>query len=161
MGLGKAFVRNQGESDRRWFLGGGLHEWMATADDTNGSMFVFEDLLDGGKLTPLHLHPNADEAGYLLEGEIEIYQDGELRRVRAGGFYFTPRGMPHAFRGIAARTRLLSIQTPGAGDQFYLGASRLVGADVTDGEVDFEAVGKAAEATGATVLLGPPPFEAD
>ncbi|HET7488319.1 MAG TPA: cupin domain-containing protein [Acidimicrobiales bacterium] len=155
----KGIVRNRGEGERRWFFGGGLHEWKATAVETGGSLFVFEDAIDAGKVTPLHLHPEADEAGYILEGEVELHLDGEVFRVGEGGFYFTPRGTPHAFRGIAPHTRLFALQTPGAGDEFYLRASEVVPAGVADGAVDFAAVGSAAKATGTTVLLGPPPFE--
>jgi quercetin dioxygenase-like cupin family protein len=155
----QGFVRNRGEGERRWFAGGGVHEWMATAAETRGSLFAFEDELDAGKVTPLHAHPRADEFGYVLEGEIELYLAGTVHRVRAGGFYFTPRGTPHAFRGIAPRTRLLAAQTPGDGDSFYLQASEPIGTDASSGEVDFATVGRIAEATGTTLLLGPPPFE--
>jgi quercetin dioxygenase-like cupin family protein len=156
--MGKGIVRNAGQGERRWFFGGGLLEWKVTAAETGGSLFVFEDVIDGDKLTPLHYHPDADEAGYVLEGHIEIYTDGELHQVETGGFFFTPRGTPHAFRGIAPRTRLLALQTPGTNDQFYLQASERVPDDVSHGEVDFAAVGRAAQSTGTTVLVGPPPF---
>lgn len=150
-------VRNRGEGDRRWFLGGGLHQWKATAAETGGSLFAFEDEIDAGKVTPLHMHPDADEAGFVLEGEIELVVDGETHRVTEGGFYFTPRGTPHSFRGVSHRSRLLSLQTPGTGDQFYLQASEPAPEDAPSGTVDFEAIGRAARSTGATVILGPPP----
>jgi quercetin dioxygenase-like cupin family protein len=152
-------VRNAGEGERRWFYGGGVQQWKATAAETGGSLFVLEDVIDADKLTPLHLHPDADEAGYILDGHIEIYTDGRRRHVETGGFFFTPRGTPHAFRGIAPHTRMLVLQTPGSNDAFYLQASEEIPADVSGGAVDFAAVGRAAESTGTTVLLGPPPFE--
>src|SRR5437016_3570321 len=94
----QAFARQPGEGERRAFFGGGEHIWKATAADTGGSLFAFEDVLEEGKLTPLHAHPDADEVAYVLEGEIEIYHDGTTQRVGAGGFTFVPRGTPHAFR---------------------------------------------------------------
>jgi hypothetical protein len=30
-------VRESGESEQRWFCGGGLHTWVATAEETGGS----------------------------------------------------------------------------------------------------------------------------
>lgn len=154
----RGFVRNVGEGDRRWFLGGGVHDWKATSMETGGSLFVFEDTIDSGKVTPLHMHPDADEAGYILEGEIELLSDGEISNIRAGGFFFTPRGIQHAFRGIAPHTRLLSIQTPGQGDAFYLRAAEPLSAGQSTGEVNFDEVKRVAMETKTTVILGPPPF---
>ncbi len=154
----KAFVCNPGEGERMWFLGGGLHEWKATADQTGGSLFALDDEIDAEKVTPLHTHPKADEAVLVVEGEIEVHQAGEVSRVTAGGFLFTPRGVPHAFRGIAPHSRLFCVQTPGAGDVFYRQASEPLADGESTGRVDFDVVGQAAKATRATVILGPPPF---
>jgi quercetin dioxygenase-like cupin family protein len=157
--MGKGIVLNRGEGGHRWFFGGGVHEWKATAAETGGSLFAFEDVIDGEKLTPLHHHPEADEVGLVLEGEVELYLDGEVHRVESGGFYFIPRGTPHGFRGVAPQTRLFALQTPGGGDAFYLQASEETAADAPDGRLDFEALGAAATATGSTVIMGPPPFD--
>jgi hypothetical protein len=99
-------VRVAGEGDKRSFLGGGLHTWKLMAEDTDGAFFLFEDLLSNGKTTPLHLHPEADETVYVLEGEIVVSIDGEPRLVPA----FTPR-VPHVHRQCR-RAQLLSMQTP-------------------------------------------------
>lgn len=153
----QGFVRQPGEGSRRRFAGGGVHEWKATASDTGGSLLAFEDKMDSTKMTPLHAHPWADEFGYVVEGEIELYFAGASHRVRAGGFFFTPRGTSHAFRGVADQTRLLLGQTPGDGDRFFLGASVPIEVD-SFGVVDLGAVSRVAEETGTTVVLGPPPF---
>ena len=101
----KPFICQPGEGERRAFYGGGEHVWKAKAADTGGSLFVFEDVLELGKLTPLHAHPDADEVTYVLEGEVEVHHDGASVRVSAGGFTFVPRGTPHAFRVTATPTR--------------------------------------------------------
>ncbi|MCU1448295.1 MAG: hypothetical protein JWP02_465, partial [Acidimicrobiales bacterium] len=49
-----SLVRAAGEGEQRWFFGGGIHTWKATADETGGAFLLFEDLLDAGKVTPLH-----------------------------------------------------------------------------------------------------------
>jgi hypothetical protein len=48
----KSLVRAAEDGERRWFLGGGLHIWKATADDTGGAFLLFEDRMDRGKVTP-------------------------------------------------------------------------------------------------------------
>jgi len=63
-------VRADGEGEKRWFYGGGLHTWKATAEETNGAFLLFEDHMEEGKMTPFHTHPDADEVFYVLEGEL-------------------------------------------------------------------------------------------
>src|SRR4051812_33390086 len=104
--MAEPIVRNVGEGERMWFLGGGIHTWKACSKETDNSMIVFEDELEGGKVTPLHLHADVDEAMYVIEGEILLSADGNERTVRAGGFTFAPRGCPHAFVVTSDRARV-------------------------------------------------------
>jgi quercetin dioxygenase-like cupin family protein len=159
MTMAQAIVRNAGEGEQRWFLGGGLHTWKANAEETGNSMLVFEDEMERGKMTPLHLHADVDEAMYVIEGEIVLKgDDGKEQTIGAGGFAFAPRGCAHAFAVTSERARVLAIQTPGSGQAFYRGASQPVNAAGT-GPVDFERLQEVAVETGATTILGPPPFE--
>ena len=117
-------VRNAGEGDKQSFVGGGLHIWKLLAEDTDGAFFLFEDTMVKDKTTPLHLHPEAHEMTYVLDGEIEVQVDGQRSRVRSGGMSFVPKGVAHAFIVVSAEARLLTIQSPGAvGQAFYRGAS--------------------------------------
>jgi quercetin dioxygenase-like cupin family protein len=151
----KNIVRDKEDGEDRWFFGGGVHTWKVRAEETNGSISIFEDVVERGKTTPLHAHPEHDEIVYVLEGEILIHTDGAPRTVRAGGLVVTLRGIPHAFLGVSERARLLVISTPGTkAEAFYRGAS-IAG---TVGEVDFQKIGAMAKETGATAILGPPPF---
>ncbi|KQY51600.1 MULTISPECIES: quercetin 2,3-dioxygenase [unclassified Nocardioides] len=151
-------VRAPGTGERRWFCGGGMHTWLATSAETDGSFLLFEDSLDLGKVTPLHRHPDADETFYVLDGEISVHIDGELHPLGAGGIAVVPRGVPHAFMVTSPRARMLCLQTPGSGEAFYRLASDPVveGADPTG--LDMARVGAAAAQTHAIEILGPPPF---
>lgn len=147
-----------GDGDRRSFLGGGLHTWKVMSEDTNGAFFLFEDLMSKGKTTPLHLHPEADETVYVLEGEILVNVDDVESRVDAGGITFTPRGVPHAFIVLSDTARLLTLQTPGVGQAFYRGASE-PHADVRSDTVDIARIQASAQQHPEAIrLLGPPPF---
>ena len=117
-------IRDADEGERRWFYGGGMHVWKATAEETNGSLFILEDQLSAGKVTPLHQHPDQDEVVYVIEGEILHTSRGVERRVAQGGTIVTPRGTPHAFMVVSESARLLVLQTPGSGQAFYRNASR-------------------------------------
>ena len=152
-------VRNAGEGDRRAFFGGGLHIWKLLAEQTDGAFFLFEDTMVRDKTTPLHLHPEAHEMTYVIEGEIEVQADGNRSRVRSGGLSFVPKGVPHAFIVVSAEARLITIQSPGAvGQAFYRGASETTVEDNAD-NVDFGRLqATAAENPRGITILGPPPF---
>ena len=151
----KTVIRNRDEGEQRWFFGGGVHTWKVFAEETEGAMTVFEDNMVRGKTTPLHCHPESDEIIIVLEGEILAYANGEPQTVRGGEALVNPRGVPPAIVVTSARARLIAISTPGVKTEaFYRGAS----IDATDGPVDFTKIAEAAKATGATVILGPPPF---
>ena len=153
-----ATVRDRGEGERRWFYGGGIHTWKATAGETGGAFLIFEDHLESGKATPLHLHPDADETFYMLEGEIRLRIESEDRRLRTGGIAVIPRGIPHAFLVTSPQARMLCLLTPGSGESFYRNASEPTTQDDPSGPVDFERVRESATQTRAIEILGPPPF---
>ena len=159
----RSVVRATEEGERRWFLGGGLHIWKATAEDTGGAFLLFEDRMDHGKVTPLHLHPDSDETMIVLEGEILMHLDGEDHTVGAGGIASAPRGVPHAFKvsGVDG-ARLLCLHTPGCCQAFYWDASEAVpsgeGQDLGAGPVDMSRVQASARKNGGIEILGPPPF---
>lgn len=150
-------VRNIDAAERRWFYGGGVHIWLATAADTGGAFLLCEQQMEQGKATPLHTHP-ADESLYVLEGEMLVHLDGEEFAVTAGGLATAPRGVPHAFKVLSPTLRVLCLHTPGTCDAFYLGASEEIGLDVSTGPVDFDRVIASARDNGGFELVGPPPF---
>lgn len=157
MGAGTPIVRAKDEGDRRWFLGGGTHTWKLRAAETGGALYAFEDALTRGKMTPFHSHPDTDEIVFVLEGEILVNIDGDEHVVGTGGMTYTPRGVPHAFMVRSTTARLLALQTPGTSESFYWDASEPATSD-GPGPTDFERVGQIAQGTGATRMLGPPPF---
>ena len=151
-----ATIRAAGEGEQRWFCGGGIFTWKATAEETAGAMLMFEDQLEGGKVTPLHRHPEADETFYMLDGEIRLVIDGTESLLGAGGIAVIPRLVPHAYQVTTPRARMLCVQTPGSGEAFFRHASDPLAE--SDRLVDFARVGAAAQETGAIEILGPPPF---
>jgi quercetin dioxygenase-like cupin family protein len=154
-----AVVRQAGEGEMRWFFGGGLHTWKATAEETDGAFLLFEDHMAEGKMTPYHTHPQADEAFYVLDGEIIVHVEGAEHRIGPGGFATALRGVPHAFMATS-EARMLCIQTPGSGQAFFRHASEPAAEHSIQGPVDFGRVEASAKAHGGVELLGPPPFAA-
>ena len=152
-------VRNAGEGDKRAFYGGGLHIWKLLAEDTDGAFFLFEDTMVKDKTTPLHLHPEAHEITYVIDGEIEVQADGNRSRVRSGGMSFVPKGVAHAFIVVSADARLITIQSPGSvGQGFYRGASEPAVDDNADNLDVARLQATASENPRGITILGPPPF---
>lgn len=152
-------VRNADDAEKRAFFGGGLHEWKLLAEETGDAFYVFEDTMAKGKMTPLHLHPEAHELTYVVDGEIEVQVDGQRDRVRSGGLSFVPKGVAHAFVVLSAEARLIALQTPGSvGQAFYRGASEPATSDQSD-TLDLARLQVTAVANPRGItLLGPPPF---
>jgi mannose-6-phosphate isomerase-like protein (cupin superfamily) len=158
-------VRSSEEGDRRWFYGGGVHIWKATAEETDGAFLLFEDRMGPGKVTPLHIHPDSDETMIVLDGEILMHLDGTDHVVGAGGVASAPRGMPHAFKVTGDGARVLCLHTPGCCQAFYWDASEPLeggdggGGSGEPGSVDMGRVQASAQKNGGIVILGPPPFD--
>jgi quercetin dioxygenase-like cupin family protein len=157
----KTVVRQNGEGERLWFAGGGVFTMKASAAETDDAFVLFEDVVQQGKTTPLHLHPNEDETIYVLEGEILVHFDGEEHRVGEGGVFVAPRGLPHAFLVTSETARLLCLQTPGTGEGFYRSVSEPAGPDSESRPPDFDRLREGAERSETIELLGPPPFSQD
>jgi quercetin dioxygenase-like cupin family protein len=153
-------IRAKEEGERLWFYGGGDFRVKATAEETGGSLFIFEDYMTQGKMTPLHLHPDEEEAIYLIEGELLVQVDGANHRVTSGGLCVVPRGVPHAFLVISDTARALVATSPGKTEAFFRGASEPVAAlNGAAGTVDFAKLQQSAAHNGGIEILGPPPFD--
>lgn len=153
-------IRAEGEGEHLWFYGGGVFTIKATAAETGGSFFMFEDTMAQGKTTPLHLHPKEEEAIYVIEGELLVHVDGENHRLSGGGVCVAPRGVPHAFLVTSKSARVLAMLVPGRAEAFYRGASEPASAGIdASGPVDFDRLRLSAERNGGIEILGPPPFD--
>jgi quercetin dioxygenase-like cupin family protein len=153
-----ATVREAGQGEQRWFCGGGKHTWLATSEETGGAFLMFEFVGEQNKVTPVHFHPGVDETFYMLDGEIELDLGGERRSLSTGGVVVMPRGVPHAFKVVSPQARMLTLLTPGLGEDFFRLASEPAPEGSSPIPVDFARIGAVAAQTGAIEILGPPPF---
>ncbi len=154
-------IRQQSEGEQMWFAGGGVFTWKATAAETGGAFLLIEDRMERNKMTPMHVHPEQDEAIYVLEGELLVDVDGEQHAVRRGGLFYAPRGVPHAFMVTSETARVLGFMVDGAGEEFYRRAGRPI-TTAADAEqpADFALLRQVAESSPSIEIVGPPPFTA-
>lgn len=151
-------IRQAGEGERMWFAGGGVFTWKATSGETGGAFLLLEDHMARGKATPLHLHPDQDEAIYVLDGEIVAHVEGEEHRVGPGGLFYAPRGVAHAFMVASETAHVLALMTPGTGEAFYREAGEPADDETDASRADFARLRDVAERSESIELLGPPPF---
>jgi quercetin dioxygenase-like cupin family protein len=107
-----------GQGKSFWLLTD-LHTFKAVGTDTNGALAVAE-LTAGPELgPPPHIHRNADESFYILEGTFEFSLAGRAFSAGAGSFVYLPKGVVHTHRaGGGAPARALVIQSPAGVEQF-------------------------------------------
>lgn len=156
-----AIIRKAGEGDAVWF-NSDLFTFKATSDETDQAFTLFEELSQQGKVTPLHLHPAADESFCLLEGEVAVHVDGTDYQLSPGDVASVPRGVPHAVMVTSTTARMLTLITPGYKElELFF---REVGEPATShvlppsAPLPLERIRAAAARHGSVVILGPPPF---
>jgi len=86
----------------------------ATSEDTAGVVSVLEADEPAGFGPPLHVHEDAAEAFYVLEGEYLMQLEDEEIVCPAGSFVFIPQGVRHVFRVGGVRSRKLNFYFPAA-----------------------------------------------
>jgi len=107
-----------GQGKSFWLLTD-LHTFKAVGADTNGALAIAE-LNAGPELgPPPHIHRNADESFYILEGIFEFSLAGKSFTAGAGSFVHLPKGVVHTHRaGGGAPAKALVIQSPAGVEQF-------------------------------------------
>jgi mannose-6-phosphate isomerase-like protein (cupin superfamily) len=123
----------------------------ADARDTAGLVSVLEATEPPGFGPPIHVHHDAAEAFYVLDGEYVMHLDGEEIRCPAGSFIFIPVGVPHGFRVGDVASRKLNFYFPASMTGYFEDLATALGrAEVTDEELTEIAQAHAME------IVGPP-----
>jgi mannose-6-phosphate isomerase-like protein (cupin superfamily) len=134
--VGEAFVLAPGEG-RSIDLGAFGMTVKASADETNRVFSLLEADEPPGFGPPLHIHHDAAEAFYVLEGEYIMFLDEREVPCPAGSFIFIPAGMRHGFRVGASRSRKLNFYFPAVMVGYFDDLSdALQRADVDDDVLD-------------------------
>jgi mannose-6-phosphate isomerase-like protein (cupin superfamily) len=108
-----AFVHLPGEG-REIDLGSWGMTVKASGEDTGAIFSLLEAAEPPGFGPPLHVHHDAAEAFYVLEGEYVMFIDDREVTCPAGSFLFIPAGMRHGFRVGSTPSRKLNFYFPAA-----------------------------------------------
>jgi mannose-6-phosphate isomerase-like protein (cupin superfamily) len=99
-----------------------------TGTDTAGHLAILEVAHPQGVPgPPLHIHPNTEEAFYVLAGQLRVRAGEHEHTLSAGGFILVPQGLPHTFTTAGTEpARFLTVHSPAGFEQFSI--------DVADAE---------------------------
>ena len=116
----RSYVMLPGEGDQMHALGLSAIEKIRSAD-TAGVCYAFEVISPAGFGIPPHVHSHEDEVLYVIEGELEVFIEGETLRAGAGSVLNFTRGMAHGFQGVGTPiSRALHVVTPGASFEQFM-----------------------------------------
>ena len=107
------------------WLSGDIYTIKLSAEESGGSLSVIEGSVPPGAGPPVHMHADADEAFYLLGGELMIFAGESEYSARAGDLVFIPRGTYHRFHNTGLHpARQLLLYTPAGAEDFFREAGR-------------------------------------
>ncbi|GAA2304448.1 cupin domain-containing protein [Nonomuraea roseoviolacea subsp. roseoviolacea] len=107
----------------------------ARTEDTEGRLSLLETTL--ARDIPRHVHHEADECVYVLDGVLEVEFDDRVERLGKGGFVLLPHGVPHALRkGSSPPPRVIQISSPGGWECYVEDLVEAGPAVTTDGAFD-------------------------
>lgn len=86
----------------------------ATGDDTGAAFSLLEATEPAGFGPPMHIHHDAAEAFYVLDGEYIVFLEEHEYACPAGSFIYIPAGLRHGFRVGNVPSRKLNLYSPAA-----------------------------------------------
>jgi len=89
-------------------------------DETAGALTVVEVDFGPGAGPPPHVHANEHESFYVLDGQVDVLDEGRRFTTGPGSFVFMPQGSHHAFKNTGSTmAKILLLFTP-AGFEGYM-----------------------------------------
>ncbi|MGZ3303396.1 MAG: cupin domain-containing protein [Isosphaeraceae bacterium] len=103
-----------------WVLGQRI-DFLANAETTGGNYSLFHLFIPAGPPGPLpHIHRDADEFFFVVEGSVEILFEDDWRPLGPGRFLHVPRGTIHTFHNVTTEAaRMLSGFLPSGFERFF------------------------------------------
>lgn len=94
--------------------------FLLRGSDTGGLFSFFEVRVPAGEGSLYHLHEEADETFYVVDGEFEITVGDQVHKATPGVLVYGPRGISHQFQNVSAGTSTMyCVMTPGGIETFY------------------------------------------
>jgi quercetin dioxygenase-like cupin family protein len=132
-GLPRAHHMAAGEGERLRFNGTERHMKLAGADSAR-QLTVYESFYPERIGHPLHIHHDAIESFYMLEGGCKFLVGADTITATAGSFLSIPRGATHGLMPIGGPARALVFFTPAAMEGYWEEVAAAAAAGALDEE---------------------------
>ncbi len=110
------------KGDAYWFYGD-LVIVHLSGEETEERFSLLEWLQPPEEMTPLHVHRQADQTHYVLEGEQTFYLPGRSLAAGPGECLYGPRNVPHTERVTSAEpVRYVEVNSPAGFEEFIVAA---------------------------------------
>ncbi|MDQ3587206.1 MAG: cupin domain-containing protein [Actinomycetota bacterium] len=83
-----------------------------SGEQTEGRLLQVRSSDSRGAAPPLHIHHDADETWYVIDGRLTVFVGDERIEAGPGDFVFGPMGVPHAFLVTSERAESLITFSP-------------------------------------------------
>ena len=108
-----AFIVRSGEAPPRHQSPDETLAFLTVGGETGGALECAIATLDYLDSPPLHVHPDQDEALFVLHGTIRLQVGDERHTLTAGDFAFIPWGIAHTMVNLElTAARVLVVYTP-------------------------------------------------
>ncbi|CAM2932972.1 Quercetin 2,3-dioxygenase [Methylobacterium mesophilicum] len=97
-------------ADTLWFTTARLTIHLSQKDNADGLTLIEHHMAEGFSV-PLHVHRDEDESFYILQGEVRMQIEHEVRRLTLGDALTVSGGTPHSLRVVSSEARFLSMTT--------------------------------------------------
>ena len=156
-GAAQLSVTHRHERTPLLWAGATVFDVVLGGESTAGGVALLEQSAARGDATPLHVHRDAAEVFYVLEGSVRVWHLGSTHDLEPGSAVHLPSGQEHALAVTSEHARLLTVATP-AGFADFVRAAGLPAAGAPPARWDFD-VARILSAAGphGIDVTGPPP----
>jgi mannose-6-phosphate isomerase-like protein (cupin superfamily) len=105
---------------RSFHMRGTLWTVLADGEGTDGVVGALDERCAHGIRAPMHVHDDADEIFYVLEGNLTFFVGEQRIEAASGAFVYLPRFVHHGFQCNSTEARVFNFVTPAGFEQLIL-----------------------------------------
>jgi quercetin dioxygenase-like cupin family protein len=117
------------ESSQAYLVFGRIFRFLVSSEESGGSYATMEVRVGPHSGPDSHIHEDAEEQFYVLEGDLTVKVGDQTFEVSPGDFIHIPRGTTHSFKNKDTNARLLATFSPGAEGDIFVKAGQPVNED--------------------------------
>ena len=109
---------------RTFQMQGTLWRVLATGEETGGLVGALDERSAHGIAAPMHVHEDADEIFYVLEGELTFFAGDQRIKAAPGALVYLPRFVHHGFQVDSEEARIFNFVTPAGFERLILDSGK-------------------------------------